>query len=68
MRRGLTSIIDNEPDLKVCAAASNYREAIEAITNSCPDLVITDFSMKDGDGINVIQSIRSSNKKLPVLY
>ena len=48
LRRGLRTLIDNEPDLIVCAEAATYREALEAIASSTPDLVIAGLSLEDG--------------------
>ena len=50
VRRGLSVLIDNEPDLTVCAVAATQREGFEAIAFSRPDLVIADLSLGDGDG------------------
>ena len=38
VRHGLTALIDNEPDLIVCAEAATHREALEAIASPRPDL------------------------------
>ena len=67
MRRGLTALIDNEPDLIVCAAVGNPQEGIEAIAALQPDLVITDLSMRDGEGLALIACIRSDNADLLIL-
>ena len=69
MRRGLTALIDSEPDLIVCAEAATPRAGFEAIASSQPDLVITDLSMGDGDGagLALINDIRSGYEDMPVL-
>jgi len=67
MRRGLTALINNEPDLEVCADADGPRAGLEAIASSQPDLVITDLSMGDGGGFSLLEDIRSGNKDLPIL-
>lgn len=67
MRRGLAELINNESDLEVCAAVANQQEAYEAIASSQPDLVITDLSMRDGDGLTLIKHIRSGNDDLLIL-
>jgi len=69
MRRGLTALIDNEPDLIVCSEAATPQAGFEAIATARPDLVITDLSMGDGDGagVSLLQDIRSSYEALPVL-
>jgi DNA-binding NarL/FixJ family response regulator len=67
VRRGLTALINAEPDLTVCAEAATQRAGIEAIASSRPDLVIADLSLHDGDGLDLVREIRASHDPLPVL-
>ncbi|MBE0620231.1 MAG: response regulator transcription factor [Burkholderiales bacterium] len=67
VRRGLSALIDNEPDLSVCAAAATQREGLEAIALSRPDLVIADLSLVDADGLALVEEIRAAYPDLPVL-
>jgi DNA-binding response OmpR family regulator len=45
----------------------NGREALALITTENPDLVITDIMMPYVSGLEIVGSIRSSGKKLPVI-
>jgi DNA-binding NarL/FixJ family response regulator len=67
VRRGLTALIDNEPDLTVCAEAATQRAGLAAIATFRPDLVIADLSLEDGDGLALVEEIRSGYEDLPVL-
>jgi DNA-binding NarL/FixJ family response regulator len=67
VRRGLAALIDSEPDLTVCATAASRREGLEAIATCRPDLVINDLSLVTGDGLHLLQDIRSQTGDLPVL-
>ncbi len=67
VRRGLTALIDNEPDLMVSGAAATHREGLAAIASSRPDLVITDLSLDSGDGLDMVKEIRLTDGGLPVL-
>ncbi len=69
VRRGLSELIDNEPDLEVCAECVTPRAALEAITATKADLVITGLSLNDGigDGLVLLADIRSQHADLPVL-
>jgi len=67
VRRGLTALIDNEPDITVCGEAVTQREGLVAITYFRPDLVITDFWLEEGDGLQLVKEIRLHHKQLPVL-
>jgi DNA-binding NarL/FixJ family response regulator len=67
VRRGLIALIENEPDLCVCAGAATQREGLDAIATFTPDLVIIDLSLKDGDGLEIVKDIRLGHNRLPVL-
>ena len=67
VRRGLTALIDHEPDLTVCAEAATLREGIEAIEASRPDLVIADLSLGIDDGLAMVEAVHSGHEDLPVL-
>lgn len=69
IRRGLTALIDSEPDLVVCAEAATPQAGFDAIASSSPDLVITDLSMGGGAdaGLSLVNNIRSGYADLPVL-
>jgi len=67
VRRGLRALIDNEPDLVVCAEAATYRAGFEEIAASDPDLTIADLWLGDGDGLALVRDIRARYPRLPVL-
>jgi DNA-binding NarL/FixJ family response regulator len=67
VRRGLTALIDNEPDLIVCAAVATRPDGLAAIADFRPDLVIADLSLGDDDGLALVADIRSGHAALPVL-
>jgi DNA-binding NarL/FixJ family response regulator len=67
LRRGLAALIDNEPDLAVCAEATTARNALDAIAAFDPALVIADFSFERGLGLNLVRKIRTRHPGLPVL-
>ncbi len=67
VRRGLTALIDQEPDLTVCAAVAGHGAALQAIADLSPDLVIVDQVLEDGNGLGLIKDIRLSRKNIPVV-
>jgi DNA-binding NarL/FixJ family response regulator len=67
LRRGLTALINAEPDLMVCAEAATRGDGLVAIAVARPDLVITDLSLIDGDGLELVRDIRSRHLGLRVL-
>jgi DNA-binding NarL/FixJ family response regulator len=67
MRRGLTALIDNEPDLTVCAAVAGHREGLAVIASSRPQLVIAGLLFDEVDGLVLVREIRSEYRDLPIL-
>ncbi len=67
MRQGLAQLIDNEPDLKVCAEASNGGEALDAVAAQKFDLILLDISLPDKNGLEVVKDIQSLHPGLPIL-
>jgi len=67
VRKGLTLLINQEPDLMVCAEAENGENIFELIENHKVDLAIIDISLNDMDGIELTQKVKSRYPHLPVL-
>lgn len=67
LRQGLTQLINQEVDLRVCGEADEEHTAIEAIAALKPDMVIVDIALKDTSGIELIKKIRVGNERLPIL-
>ncbi len=67
VRQGLTTLINQEPDLLVCGGVTATPAALESITKLMPDLVITDITLKNGNGLEMIKIIAAQYAHLPVL-
>lgn len=67
VRQGLALLIDQQPDLEVCAEADSVSDAFSKFTESSPDLVIIDLSLKDGSGIELIKEIKARNEHARML-
>jgi DNA-binding NarL/FixJ family response regulator len=67
IRRGLTALINAEPDLIVCAEATTLQDGLVAIAAARPDLVITDLSLIDGDGLELVRDVRARHLGLRIL-
>jgi len=50
-----------------CIAALDASEAIQLIDAESPDLVITDLSLPDTSGIEIIRHIRAKSQTTPVI-
>jgi len=67
LREGLSHLINSEEDLMVCGEADNVSDALQAITETKPDIVIVDISLGDGSGIRLIENLMYSNPDLLIL-
>ncbi len=67
LRRGLSMVIDQEPDLMVAGEAENAQIALEKIEALKPDIVIVDISLPGVDGIELLKTIKLRHKDLPAL-
>ena len=67
VRQGLALLIDQQPDLEVCAEADSVADAFAKFTESGPDLVIIDLSLKDGSGIELNKEIKARNEHAKML-
>src|SRR5262245_42823594 len=54
---GLTTIIQQEPDMEVVACATNGREAIQQFRDHRPDITLMDLQMPEVSGFQAIQGI-----------
>lgn len=57
VREALIMLIEEEPNLAICGAAETAFEALDAILRVKPDLVLTDFSLPDMNGIELIERL-----------
>jgi DNA-binding NarL/FixJ family response regulator len=67
VRDGLITIINHDKDLAVCGEADEPQEALKAISELRPDVVIVDITLKNSDGIELTKSIKALYPKLPVI-
>jgi len=67
LRKGLSLLINSEPDLTVIAEAENAQQALERIETHKPDLLIVDISLPGIDGIELIKTVKLNHRDLPAL-
>jgi DNA-binding NarL/FixJ family response regulator len=53
--------------MATCCEAQNAAQALEGVLQTKPDLVLTDFSLPDKNGLELIKDIRSVRPDLPIL-
>jgi DNA-binding NarL/FixJ family response regulator len=66
-RTGLAYLINHQPDMTTCYEAQNAAEALEGVLSTMPDLVLTDFTLPDKNGLELIKDIRAVRPDLPIL-
>ncbi|GAB6143149.1 response regulator transcription factor [Desulfocicer niacini] len=64
---GMAELINKESDLVVCGSEDTASGAWTAINQKQPDLVILDISLKESNGIDLLESIAREYPDLPVL-
>jgi DNA-binding NarL/FixJ family response regulator len=66
-RSGLSYLINHQPDMVTCCEAQNAAEALTGVLEARPDLVLTDFSLPDKNGLELIKDIKAVRPELPIL-
>jgi DNA-binding NarL/FixJ family response regulator len=66
-RIGLKTVIDRMPDLKVIGEASNGEEAVKAVAELKPDVILMDVGMPVMDGIEASRKIRETNLEVKIV-
>ncbi len=67
VRQGLRALLDQEPGLQVVAEASTGAEALAAAAALQPQVAVTDYSLPDLAGAEVIAGIRACSPQTQVL-
>jgi DNA-binding NarL/FixJ family response regulator len=67
MRDGLSMRITAQAGWEVCGVAATEDEGFSTITETCPDLVLVDISLKSGNGIELIKRVRARNASVKFL-
>ena len=64
---GMAELINKESDLVVSDIEDTADKAWSAIKNNKPDLVIVDISLKESNGLDLVEDIKREYPDLPVL-
>jgi DNA-binding NarL/FixJ family response regulator len=67
VRDGLTTIINHEKDLAVCGEAEEAQDALKAVSELKPDVVIVDVTLKSSNGIELTKILKARYSALPVI-
>jgi len=67
-REGLISLIGPQPDLQVVGQAGNVTEAIGAARTLRPDVILMDFTLPDGTGLDATQVILAELPDAKIIF
>jgi two-component system NarL family response regulator len=67
-REGLVSLFRSQPDFHVLGEAGSVHEAIEAARRLRPDVVLMDFSLPDGTGLEATQAILADKPDTKIVF
>lgn len=66
MLDGMMRLIDSEPGLMCCGGAKSAEEAVGEIARCKPELVITDITLPNRNGLDLIKDIRAMSPEVLV--
>jgi two-component system chemotaxis response regulator CheB len=67
IRRIVSDVLAEDPDIEIVGTAANGRIALQKITQVNPDLVTLDVEMPDMNGLECLKELRKTHPKLPVI-
>lgn len=67
LRRGLAALIETDPDLSVCGEAETCQDAMLALRDMRPDLVIIDLALRESDGLDLVKQVKASYPETPTM-
>ena len=67
VQAGLSQVIEHEPDLEVCATAERADQALAAVEQHSPDLLLLDSCLGGENSCQVLKQIKATRPDLPVV-
>jgi len=67
LRYGIARLLEEQPDLAVCAQVGNAAAARAAVKAHKPDLVLSDLTLPGGEGLEFIKDMRAYHPQTAVL-
>jgi DNA-binding NarL/FixJ family response regulator len=67
VRQGLVLTLGRQPGISICGEASGMAEALKVISESKPDLVLSDLDLDGASGIDLIKNLKADIPGLAVL-
>jgi DNA-binding NarL/FixJ family response regulator len=67
-REGLAAIIRSERDIQIAGQAGTVQEAVELVKNLRPDIVLMDFGLPDGTGVDATRAILKEYPECKIVF
>jgi len=67
-REGVVSLLEMQPDLNVVGQAASVHEAIAMTADLQPDLILMDFGLPDGTGLEATKAILARFPKINIVF
>lgn len=67
-QEGLTQLINNQPDMTVVGSACSVQDAIEKAAALQPEVILMDFSLPDGTGLDASREILAQQPWTQIIF
>lgn len=67
-REGISSLLSAQPDMTIVGSASNVEEAISKARELKPDIVLMDFTLPDGTGLEATEAILTDRPDTMIVF
>jgi DNA-binding NarL/FixJ family response regulator len=67
-QEGLANLIDSQPDLTVVGSAFSVRDAVEKAHRLQPDVILMDFTLPDGTGLDATREILAERPSTIIVF
>jgi len=67
VRQGIRSLLELSDDIRVVVEAADGEEALRAIAEADPDVLLLDVRMPRASGLDVLRQLRGSGREVPAI-
>jgi two-component system chemotaxis response regulator CheB len=67
IRKVLSDVLSEDPEIEVVATAANGRLALEQLEQADPDVITLDMDMPELNGLQTVAQIRQRGKQVPII-